>query len=108
VIAEVTAGRPYRHVLGFEAGEKARAAKDFLFNTERRVGWYPLDWNWDRQRCLDFIATTTGRRWTKSANSYCVFALTSQSGRQAVIERYRREPQAGARVVPRGGRAQPQ
>jgi len=100
VIAEVTCGRPYRHVLGFEVGERARAAKDALFNTERRVGWYPLlDWNWDRQRCLEFIATTTGRRWTKSACSYCVFALTSQSGRQAVIERYRREPQAGARAL---------
>ena len=42
VIASVTAGRRYRHVLGFEAGERARAEKDALFNTDRRTGWYPL------------------------------------------------------------------
>lgn len=42
VIASVTGGRRYRHVLGFEAGETSRAAKDCLFNTERRTGWYPL------------------------------------------------------------------
>src|SRR6185436_5020502 len=41
VIASVTAGRRYRHVLGFEEGEQARATKDALFNTERRTGWYP-------------------------------------------------------------------
>jgi hypothetical protein len=100
VIADVTSGRPYRHVLGFHPGEKARAAKDALFNTERRVGWYPLlEWIWERQRSLDFIATTTNRRWTKSACSYCVFALTNQSGQQAVIERYRHEPGAGARAL---------
>jgi hypothetical protein len=100
IIASVTAGRRYRHVLGFEAGERARAAKDALFNTEHRTGWYPLlDWGWDRTRCSDFIAETTGRRWSKSACSYCVFAMTTASGRQALVERYRREPQAGARAL---------
>jgi hypothetical protein len=100
VIASVTAGRRYRHVLGFEAGETSRAAKDSLFNTERRTGWYPLlDWGWDRARCLDFIAETAHRQWPKSACSYCVFAMTTASGRQAVVERYRREPQAGAQAL---------
>ncbi|KWX20432.1 hypothetical protein AFM11_30045 [Mycolicibacterium wolinskyi] len=100
VIASITAGRRYRHVLGFEAGEKARAAKDALFNTEQRVGWYPLiDWDWDRNRCREFVAHVTGRTWTKSACSYCVFAMTNRSGQQAVIERYRREPAAAARAL---------
>ncbi len=100
VIASVTAGRRYRHVLGFEAGETSRAAKDSLFNTERRTGWYPLlDWGWDRARCLDFIAETAHCQWAKSACSYCVFATTTASGRQAVVERYRREPQAGAQAL---------
>ncbi|MBU8820315.1 hypothetical protein KL864_31025 [Mycolicibacterium goodii] len=100
VIARITGGRRYRHVLGFEAGEKARAAKDALFNTEQRVGWYPLiDWDWDRNRCHAFLAATTGRQWTKSACSYCVFAMTNQRGQQEVIERYRREPQAAARAL---------
>jgi hypothetical protein len=100
VIASVTAGRRYRHALGFEAGETSRAAKDSLFNTERRTGWYPpLDWGWDRARRLEFIAETAHRQWAKSACSYCVFAMTTASGRQAVVERYRREPQAGAQAL---------
>lgn len=41
VIAAVTAGRRYRHVVGFESGEGSRAAKDALFNTDRRTGWWP-------------------------------------------------------------------
>lgn len=41
----------------------------------------------------------TGRRWSKSACSYCVFAMTTASGREALVERYRREPQAGARAL---------
>jgi site-specific recombinase XerD len=73
IIASVTAGRRYRHVLGFEAGERARATKDAVFNTERRTGWYPLlEWDWDRARCTDFIAEVTGRRWSKSACSFCL------------------------------------
>jgi hypothetical protein len=100
VIAAITAGRPYRHVLGFEAGERSRAAKDALFNTERRVGWYPLiEWNWDRNRCGEFIAATTDRQWAKSACSYCVFAMTTRVGKEKVIERYRREPEAAARAL---------
>jgi hypothetical protein len=100
VIAAITSGVSYRHVLGFEAGEKARAAKDSLFNTDRRVGWYPLlDWKWDRARCLEFIAMTTNRHWSKSACSYCVFAMTTRAGREAVVNRYRREPWAGARAL---------
>lgn len=101
VIASVTAGRRYRHVIGFEAGELARASKDGRFNTERRTGWYPLlDWGWDRARCSAFIAERTGgHRWAKSACSYCPFAMATGAGRQALVERYRLEPQAGARAL---------
>ncbi len=101
VIASVTAGRCYRHVMGFEVGERSRAAKDALFNTDRRTGCYPLlEWGWDRTRCLDFIAEFTGgHRWSKSACSYCPFAMTTASGRRAIIERWRREPHGGARAL---------
>ncbi|WP_254704753.1 hypothetical protein [Rhodococcus pyridinivorans] len=34
VIPRITRGRPYRHVMGFEAGEQRRADKDALFNTD--------------------------------------------------------------------------
>lgn len=100
VIARITAGRAYRHVLGFESGEPARAAKDAAFNSQRRVGWYPLvEWNWDRRQCLEFIAARTNRWWAKSACSYCVFAMATRTGRESVIERWRGEPQAGAQAL---------
>lgn len=99
-IAAVTAGRRYRHVVGFESEEGSRALKDALFNTDRRTGWYPLqDWGWDRARCSHFIAALTGRRWAKSACGYCPFAMRTESGRQNVVERWRREPQQGARAL---------
>jgi hypothetical protein len=100
VIAAVTAGRRYRHVVGFERGEGSRAVKDAMFNTDRRTGWYPLrDWGWDRTRCLDFIAEITGRRWSKSACGYCPFAMRTEAGRSGVVERWRREPQKGAQAM---------
>ena len=33
VIAALTQGQPYRHAIGFEAGERARATKDAQYNT---------------------------------------------------------------------------
>ncbi|MBU8841582.1 hypothetical protein KL865_35620 [Mycolicibacterium goodii] len=100
VIAAVTAGRRYRHVVGFESDEHSRAAKDALFNTDRRTGWYPLrDWGWDRARCLDYIAETTGRSWSKSACGFCPFAMRTEAGRTGIVERWRLEPQKGAHAL---------
>ncbi|WP_245008800.1 hypothetical protein [Mycolicibacterium farcinogenes] len=100
VIATVTAGRSYRHVVGFESGEPSRAVKDALFNTDQRTGWYPLqDWGWDRAQCTDFITQITGRRWSKSACGFCPFAMTTEAGRRDVVERWRREPHQGARAL---------
>lgn len=100
IIAAVTAGRRYRHVVGFESDEGARAVKDALFNTDRRTGWYPLrDWGWDRTRCSDFIAEITGRRWSKSACGYCPFAMRTEAGRSSVVQRWRREPEKGAQAL---------
>lgn len=42
VIARITQGERYRHVIGFEANEQSRATKDALYNTPVRQGWYPL------------------------------------------------------------------
>ncbi|MCF6391262.1 MULTISPECIES: hypothetical protein [Mycobacteriaceae] len=100
VIKKITDGQPYRHVIGFEAGEQRRAAKDQLFNTERRRGWYPLiEAGMDRQACADYVFTKLGVSWSKSCCSYCVFALSTSSGRANMVERYRQEPQAGAQAM---------
>lgn len=99
-IAAVTAGRSYRHAVGFESGESSRAVKDTLFNTDQRTGWYPLrEWGWDRAQCSDFIKRITGRRWSKSACGFCPFAMTTEAGRRDVVERWRQEPHKGAQAL---------
>lgn len=40
-IDAVTGGHPYRHVLGYEAGEGGRADRDTRYNTPARTGEYP-------------------------------------------------------------------
>ncbi len=63
VIARVTQGRPYRLVVGFEANEAARAAKDRLHDTGLRRGWYPLqDWGWTRSDCDRYLLKVLGEK----------------------------------------------
>jgi hypothetical protein len=101
VIAALTAGRAYRHAVGFEAGETRRAVKDTRHNTARRTGWYPLiEWGWDRAKCLAFLRSVTGTVWTKSACVFCPYALSTRAGRAAVIARLAvEEPRSGVRVL---------
>jgi hypothetical protein len=35
-------GQPFRHVIGFEKGEAARARRDDSYDAATRTGWYPL------------------------------------------------------------------
>jgi hypothetical protein len=99
-IERLTAGRSFRHVIGFEANEPSRVAKDVAYNTELRIGEYPLvEWGWDRQRCLDYIFELSGVHWTKSACTYCPFALQNKASRAVVFERYRHEEPEAARLA---------
>lgn len=100
VIAALTQGQPYRHAIGFETGERARARKDSLYNNARRTGWYPLvEWGFDRAKAQDYVTTVTGEPFPKSACSYCCFAMATETGRANQIQRYRDEPQAGAQAL---------
>ncbi|MGV7303110.1 hypothetical protein PJK45_28095 [Mycobacterium kansasii] len=100
VIAALTQGQPYRHAIGFEVGERARASKDSLYNNARRTGWYPLvEWGFDRAKAQEYVTAVTGEPFPKSACSYCCFAMATQKGRANQIERYRSEPQAGAQAL---------
>ena len=96
VISRIVAGRPYRHVMGFEANEPKRAAKDRLYNTALRTGEYPLiEWGWDREACKAFIYRLTGVHWKKSACKFCPFALANTASRAETLERYAtEEPEA--------------
>ncbi|WP_228791310.1 hypothetical protein [Nocardia farcinica] len=100
VIAAITHGRPYRHVVGFEAGELSRARRDAGYDTALRHGEYPLiSWGWDRERVLAYIAEKTGRAWQKSACVFCPFALVTAANRTATLARYAAFPEAGARML---------
>ncbi|RAS59466.1 hypothetical protein C8D87_11478 [Lentzea atacamensis] len=98
VIAELTQGQPYRHVMGYELGEARRAERDAKYNTTLRTGQYPLrEWGWDRARAQAFLRTTFDleQDWVKSACTYCPFALTTQAGRVEAVARFVAEPDAG-------------
>lgn len=100
VIASLTAGQPYRHYLGFEVGELRRAQRDTLFNSPLRQGVYPLiEWGWGRSEATAFIKEVTNVDWQKSACVMCPFQYSSRSGFTAVLERYRREPDAGVQAL---------
>lgn len=85
VIARITAGQPFRHIIGFESEEQRRATKDALYNTSTRTGEYPLlEWGWDRAKCESYITGKTGVAWSKSACSYCLAGETEVVTRAGV------------------------
>lgn len=100
VIARITRNRPYRHVMGFEAGEQRRADKDALFNTDRRTGEYPLiDWGWSRTDAIDYTRSTLGTSVGKSACTFCPFSFANKSSRAEIFARYAESPEVGARTL---------
>lgn len=98
VIAELTQGQPYRHVMGYESGETRRAERDKRYNTALRTGEYPLrvwDGGWDRVRALRFLRETFDVDWVKSACTYCPYSLATTAGRTETVTRFIAEPDAG-------------
>jgi hypothetical protein len=86
----------YIQVMGYEAGERKRAAKDAKANSARRTGRYPLvEMGWDRRACQEWIRAQLGVTWPKSACVYCPFALCNTEGRERVLGRYAENPAAG-------------
>lgn len=95
-IATVTEGHPYRHVVGFEATETARAKRDSQCGPDTRTPVYPLisPWGWDRAACAGYIRNAIGVDWPKSACVYCPFALTGAS-LPDTLARFARYPEQG-------------
>jgi hypothetical protein len=100
VIGQITEGRPYRHVVGFEANEANRAVRDSGFNTAHRTGVYPLiEWGWDREMCEAYVLQTLGVLFPKSACTYCPFALVTAQGRARTLERFASDPDSGVAAL---------
>jgi hypothetical protein len=96
VIARITHGQPYRHVMGYELNERRRATRDATYNTAVRTGEYPLiTWGWNRQRVQRFLRDTLHVEWIKSGCVYCPFALATVAGQAETVEKFIAEPEAG-------------
>lgn len=100
VIAKITRGHSYRHIIGFEAGEIRRALKDETYNTTARTGEYPLiDWGWYRDDAVNYTKSIIGTGVGKSACTFCPFSFGNKSGRAVMLERYADEPAVAARTL---------
>lgn len=98
--ADLSGGRPYRSVIGFEVDEWKRADKDLERATALRFPEHPLmQWGYDRRTCLDYLAAATGvRKYARSCCSFCPYQR-SDKGLPALVERWREEPAAAARAL---------
>jgi hypothetical protein len=99
-LAAILGGRPFLHVIGYEANELSRAVRDAKYNTSQRTGSYPLiEWNWDRATCEAYITKMTGATWVKSACTFCPFALANKAGQARVKDMYSCEPLSGVSAL---------
>ena len=99
-ILDATGGRPFRHVIGFEANEMTRARKDCTYNTDIRGGEYPLiEWGWTRDDCIDYIHAKLGVTWPKSACTFCPFALENKASRALTLQRFHDAPDDGVQAL---------
>lgn len=99
-IAKLTGHQPFSHYIGFHTGEMTRVRRDQEYNTQTRTGRYPLvSWGWSRQDATAWLLEKTGRTFEKSCCVYCPFSLSTNAGLSRTLERYRHEPDAGARAL---------
>ncbi|MFB7378082.1 hypothetical protein ACFC6U_01840 [Kitasatospora purpeofusca] len=71
---------PYRHVVGFEAGEASRARVDTSFPKPGRRPWYPLiNWGWDRPALLAYLKSRLGVSYPKSFCWACPYPVSAGS-----------------------------
>lgn len=93
-IASELRGRSFRHIIGFNADEPKRAAKDTSYSDEQRNSEYPLiEWGWGREFCEQWLLELVGERWPKSCCTYCPFARDNH------LDRYRDEPDAAVKSM---------
>lgn len=84
----------HRLVLGYNKDEEKRIAEAKNYDTNGRIGIYPLlEWGWSREDCENYIEKTIGVRIGKSACLWCPFARTTEQA----INRWIRHPRRTAR-----------
>lgn len=82
--------------LGYNSEETRRAEKSIEYSsrTKEELRFPLIELSWNRDHCAEYIAQTLGVRFERSACAFCPFAE-----RQAIAERYLREPEAAAYVL---------
>lgn len=91
------AGMHVRKIIGFHADEQYRVEREERFYTGKASPIeHPLiRWGWTDETCIEYLRNRFGVEWRNSACDFCMFA----NGKPAVIERYRAEPQSGAKAI---------
>ena len=70
-----------RIAFGFNAEETERIERSREYNTQSRQAFYPLrEWGWNRQACVDYLASVFGIEWQRSACVYCPFNALGPTG----------------------------
>jgi hypothetical protein len=89
-------GASWRQIIGFNADEPGRIARDQSYSTPDIKSEYPLaEWGWGREQCEKYIEGLVGEKWKKSCCSFCPFA----GGKAPMLERYHQFPQAGGEAL---------
>ncbi|WP_127354693.1 hypothetical protein [Actinacidiphila soli] len=98
-IAADLQGRPYRHVLGFNAEEGMRVLRDQTYTPLTRAPEYPLiEWGYGRAECLALLRERFGITWRKSYCAQCPFP-GNIGGLPQHLERLRTFPERAAEVL---------
>jgi hypothetical protein len=97
---EIAAGRvnpEFRHVIAFAAEEQWRAERYSSYTTNARRPWYPLiELGLDRTWCAAYLLKVlSGFVYPRSCCVFCCFQAP-KAGRDALVTRWRAEPEAGA------------
>ena len=84
-------------VFGFNFEEIGRIERSKIYDGPTRQGLYPLqDWQWGRQKCLDYIREKSGLEWKKSHCSYCPFCAEASKGQDEAVKRWLAAPEQTA------------
>ncbi|TMR97285.1 hypothetical protein [Nonomuraea basaltis] len=93
LIADITGGEPFVHVIGFEVNELGRMMRDMPLGLPGRIPAYPLTgWGWDRDFCEQLLWKKFQVKWIKSACVQCPYALASTAGLARTLPRYVASP----------------
>jgi hypothetical protein len=98
-VADEFGGGDFRHAIGFNSEELNRVERDQCYGAVGRQAFYPLvEWGWSRDDAELFLLQTTGETWSRSCCVWCPYQA-GRKGIEALVERWRRQPEAGARAI---------